>query len=62
LLEDRAIVLAGLKAARPDVVINAAAYTVVDQGEAKESRARISVVLASSKPGTMVSVPSGGNS
>jgi dTDP-4-dehydrorhamnose reductase len=39
LLEDRAIVLAGLKAARPDVVINAAAYTVVDQGEAKESLA-----------------------
>jgi dTDP-4-dehydrorhamnose reductase len=39
LLEDRAIVLAGLKAARPDLVINAAAYTVVDQGEAKESLA-----------------------
>ena len=35
LLEDRAIVLAGLKAARPDLVINAAAYTAVDQAEAE---------------------------
>ena len=39
LLEDRAAVLAGLKAARPDVVINAAAYTAVDQAEAEESLA-----------------------
>jgi len=37
LLEDRRAVLAGLKAARPDVVINAAAYTAVDQAEAEES-------------------------
>src|SRR5208283_200454 len=36
LLEDRGAVLAGLKAARPDVVINAAAYTAVDQAEAEE--------------------------
>ena len=36
LLEDRAAVLSGLKAARPDVVINAAAYTAVDQAEAEE--------------------------
>lgn len=39
LLEDRAAVLNGLKAARPDVVINAAAYTAVDQAEAEESLA-----------------------
>ena len=36
LLEDRGAVLAGLKAARPDVVINAAAYTAVDRAEAEE--------------------------
>ena len=37
LLEDRGAVLAGLKAARPDLVINAAAYTAdVDQAEAEE--------------------------
>ena len=39
LLEDRGAVLAGLKAARPDVAINAAAYTAVDQAEAEESLA-----------------------
>ena len=39
LLEDRGAVLAGLKAARPDVVINAAAYTAVDRAEAEESLA-----------------------
>jgi dTDP-4-dehydrorhamnose reductase len=39
LLEDHGAVLAGLKAARPDVVINAAAYTAVDQAEAEESLA-----------------------
>jgi dTDP-4-dehydrorhamnose reductase len=39
LLEDRGAVLAGLKAARPDVVINAAAYTSVDQAEAEEGLA-----------------------
>src|SRR5271165_5888605 len=39
LLEDRGAVLAGLKAARPDVVINAAAYTAVDQAEAEEGLA-----------------------
>ncbi len=37
LLEDRKAVLAGLKSARPDVVINAAAYTAVDRAEAEES-------------------------
>jgi len=37
LLEDRAAVLAGLKAAKPDVVINAAAYTAVDKAETEES-------------------------
>jgi dTDP-4-dehydrorhamnose reductase len=36
LLEDRGAVLAGLKAARPDVVINAAAYTAVDKAESEE--------------------------
>src|SRR5271166_7211777 len=39
LLEDHGAVLAGLKAARPDVVINAAAYTAVDQAEAEEGLA-----------------------
>jgi len=39
LLEDRAAVLAGLRAARPDVVINAAAYTAVDRAEAEEALA-----------------------
>jgi dTDP-4-dehydrorhamnose reductase len=39
LLEDRGAVLAGLKAARPDVVINAAAYTAVDRAEAEEGLA-----------------------
>ena len=39
LLEDRGAVLAGLKAARPDVVINAAAYTAVDQAEEEEGLA-----------------------
>jgi dTDP-4-dehydrorhamnose reductase len=38
LLEDRAAVLAGLNAARPDLVINAF-YTAVDQAEAEESLA-----------------------
>ena len=36
LLEDRKAVLSGLKSARPDVVINAAAYTAVDRAEAEE--------------------------
>ncbi len=39
LLEDRGAVLAGLKAARPDVVINAAAYTAVDRAEEEEGLA-----------------------
>ncbi|WP_113888934.1 dTDP-4-dehydrorhamnose reductase [Roseiarcus fermentans] len=39
LLEDRKAVLSGLRAAKPDVVINAAAYTAVDQAEAEESLA-----------------------
>ena len=36
LLEDRGAVLAGLKAARPDVVMSTHAYTSVDQAEAEE--------------------------
>jgi dTDP-4-dehydrorhamnose reductase len=36
-LTDRAVVLAGLEAARPDVVVNAAAYTAVDRAEAEEA-------------------------
>jgi len=35
-LEDRAAVLAGVARARPDVVINAAAYTAVDKAEQEE--------------------------
>ena len=38
-LTDRAAVLAGLEAARPDVVVNAAAYTAVDKAEAEEAAA-----------------------
>ena len=38
-LTDRATVLAGLDAARPDVVVNAAAYTAVDKAEAEEADA-----------------------
>jgi dTDP-4-dehydrorhamnose reductase len=36
-LVDRAAVIAGLEAARPDVVVNAAAYTAVDKAEAEEA-------------------------
>jgi dTDP-4-dehydrorhamnose reductase len=36
-LADRAAVLAGLEAARPDVIVNAAAYTAVDKAEAEEA-------------------------
>jgi dTDP-4-dehydrorhamnose reductase len=36
-LTDRATVLVGLEAARPDVVVNAAAYTAVDKAEAEEA-------------------------
>ena len=36
-LADRASVLAGLEAARPDVIVNAAAYTAVDKAEAEEA-------------------------
>jgi dTDP-4-dehydrorhamnose reductase len=36
-LTDRAAVLSGLEAARPDMVINAAAYTAVDKAEAEEA-------------------------
>jgi dTDP-4-dehydrorhamnose reductase len=36
-LTDRASVVAGLEAARPDVVVNAAAYTAVDKAEAEEA-------------------------
>jgi dTDP-4-dehydrorhamnose reductase len=38
-LADRASVLAGLKAARPDVVVSAAAYTAVDKAESEEALA-----------------------
>jgi dTDP-4-dehydrorhamnose reductase len=38
-LVDRAAVLAGLEAVRPDVVVNAAAYTAVDKAEAEEALA-----------------------
>jgi dTDP-4-dehydrorhamnose reductase len=36
-LADRAAVLSGLESARPDVVVNAAAYTAVDKAEAEEA-------------------------
>jgi dTDP-4-dehydrorhamnose reductase len=36
-LEDRSSVLAGLECARPNVVINAAAYTAVDKAETEEA-------------------------
>jgi dTDP-4-dehydrorhamnose reductase len=36
-LVDRAAVLAGLEATRPDVVVNAAAYTAVDKAETEEA-------------------------
>jgi dTDP-4-dehydrorhamnose reductase len=36
-LTDRVAVIAGLEAARPDVVVNAAAYTAVDKAEAEEA-------------------------
>lgn len=38
-LTDRAAVVAGLEAARPDVVVNAAAYTAVDKAETEEAEA-----------------------
>ncbi|HEY1453067.1 MAG TPA: sugar nucleotide-binding protein, partial [Roseiarcus sp.] len=38
-LTDRATVLAGLEAARPDIIVNAAAYTAVDKAEAEEALA-----------------------
>jgi dTDP-4-dehydrorhamnose reductase len=38
-LVDRASVLASLEAARPDVIVNAAAYTAVDKAEADEALA-----------------------
>ncbi len=38
-LEDRGAVIGGLAAARPDVVVNAAAYTAVDKAEAEEALA-----------------------
>lgn len=36
-LADRAAVIAGLEAARPDVIVNAAAYTGVDKAESEEA-------------------------
>src|SRR5258708_37522341 len=38
-LTDRAAVVAGLEAARPHIVVNAAAYTAVDKAEAEEAEA-----------------------
>jgi dTDP-4-dehydrorhamnose reductase len=38
-LEDRCLVLVGVNSARPDVVINAAAYTAVDRAESEEDLA-----------------------
>jgi len=38
-LTDRAAVLAGLEAARPDVIVNAAAYTAVDKAEQEPGEA-----------------------
>jgi dTDP-4-dehydrorhamnose reductase len=38
-LEDRTSVLAGIEAARQDVVVNAAAYTAVDRAESEEALA-----------------------
>jgi dTDP-4-dehydrorhamnose reductase len=38
-LTDRTAVLAGLEAARPEVIINGAAYTAVDKAEAEEALA-----------------------
>ncbi len=38
-LAERAAVLAGLEAARPDVIVNAAAYTAVDKAETEEADA-----------------------
>ncbi len=38
-LEDRQAVLAGIEAVRPDVVVNAAAYTAVDKAETEEDLA-----------------------
>ena len=38
-LNDRAAIIAGLEAARPDVVVNAAAYTAVDKAEGEEADA-----------------------
>jgi len=38
-LVDRAAVNAGLEAARPDAIVNAAAYTAVDKAEAQEAEA-----------------------
>ena len=38
-LEERQAVLAAIETARPDVVVNAAAYTAVDKAEADEDLA-----------------------
>jgi dTDP-4-dehydrorhamnose reductase len=38
-LADRASVLAGVEGARPDVIVNAAAYTAVDKAESEEAEA-----------------------
>ena len=38
-LEDRDAVFAGIEAARPDVIVNAAAYTAVDKAESEEDLA-----------------------
>ncbi len=38
-LEDRDAILAGIEAARPDAIVNAAAYTAVDRAESEEDLA-----------------------
>src|SRR5271156_2319845 len=38
-LENRGAVIAGLEVARPDVIVNAAAYTAVDKAEVEEAKA-----------------------
>ena len=49
-LEDAAAVARGVRDARPDVIVNAAAYTAVDQAESDEARAHAVNAVA---PGVM---------
>lgn len=49
-LEDREAVIAGIIGARPDVVINAAAYTAVDKAEREEAvAARVRPLASASR-------------